>query len=77
MDKLYDLKEMLCKELEGYGQKELTAGSLDVVDKLAHAVKNINKIIEAYEEEEYSNADGRSYARGGNRGGRYIPVMTE
>lgn len=70
MDKLYDLKEMLCKELEEYGQKELTAGSLDVVDKLAHAVKNINKIIEAYEEEEYSNAGGGSYARGGNRGGR-------
>lgn len=69
MEKLYELKEMLCKELEEYGQKgELTAGSLEVIDKLAHAIKNICKIIEAYEEEEYSNAGG-SYARGGNRGG--------
>ena len=55
MDELYDLKEMLCEELKKYGSKELTAGSLEVVDKLAHAVKNLDKIIEA---DEYSN---RSY----------------
>lgn len=88
MHELYELKEMLCKELEEYGaKKDLTAGSLEVVDKLAHTIKNINKIIESYEdEEEYSNADGPyrdgmtgnmgggSYARGGrggNRGGTY------
>lgn len=70
MHKLYELKEMLCKELEEYGSKgELTAGSLDVVDKLAHAIKNLDKIIEAYEEEGYSNRDSYDYARGGNRGG--------
>lgn len=65
MDNLYELKEMLCKELEEYGEKELTAGSLDVIDKLAHAVKNLHKIIEAYEEEE------GSYAGGSYRGSRY------
>lgn len=70
MHELYELKEMLCKELEEYGKKgELTTGSLDVVDKLAHTIKNLQKIIEKYEEEDYSNA---SYTRGGSyRGGSY------
>lgn len=75
MHELYELKEKLCEELEKYGQEELTAGSLEVVDKLAHAIKNICKIIEKYEEEEYSMDDGMmgggmAYARGGNQGGR-------
>lgn len=76
MHEIMKLKEMLMKELEEYGSKgELTAGSLETVDKLAHAVKNLCKIIEAYEDEEYSERDGsyrysRRYAReGGNRGG--------
>lgn len=65
MDKLYELKEMLCKELEKYGKEDkLTAGSLDVVDKLSHSIKNLDKIIENYEDEGYSNRGG-SY-RGGN-----------
>lgn len=47
MDGIYELKEMLCKELEEYGSKgELTAGSLEIVDRLAHAVKNLNKILD-------------------------------
>lgn len=78
MHGIYDLKEKLCKELEEYGTKnELTAGSLDVVDKLAHTVKNLDKIIEAYEEEDYSSRsydDGmnRAYAnRGSYMGGSY------
>lgn len=79
MHKLYELKEMLCEELKEYGDKKLDAGSLEVIDKLAHAIKNIDKIIEAYEEEEYSNAMGGgsyegsyegSYARGGRGGGQ-------
>ena len=71
MHAVYDLKEMLCKELEEYGKKgELSAGTLDIVDKLAHTVKNLDKIIETYEEDEYSNYGG-SYDNGGsmyNRG---------
>ena len=56
MHKLHELKEMLCDELEEYGSKgKLDVGSLDVVDKLAHAIKNIDKIIEVGE---YSGADG-------------------
>lgn len=74
MHAIYDLKEKLCDELEEYGSKKLDAGTLDVVDKLAHTIKNLDKIIERYEEEEYSGDDmpydgGMSYARGGNRGG--------
>lgn len=67
MHELYELKEMLCKELEEIGGKgELTAGSLETVDTLAHALKNVNKIIEDKEEDGYSNRyhDGASYAGG-------------
>ena len=73
MHELYELKEQLMKELEEYGRKgELSTGSLEVVDKLAHTVKNLCKIIESYEDEEgYSMEGGMSYQRGqgGNRGG--------
>lgn len=72
MHELYELKDKLLHELEEYGTKELSAGTLDVVDKLSHAVKNLCKIIEMKEEEEEYSGDmmgGTSYARGGNRGG--------
>lgn len=76
MHELYELKEMLMKELEEYGRKgELTAGSLEIVDKLTHTIKNLCKIIEESEESEgYSSRyypmygsynDGGSYRRGG------------
>ena len=76
MHGIYELKEMLCKELEEYGTKgELSTGSLDIVDKLAHTVKNLDKIIECYEEDEgsYAYDDGMGYERGRSmrRGGSY------
>lgn len=58
MHKLYALKDMLIKELSEYGDKDLSAGTLDVVDKLAHATKNLCKVIETCEEEGYSSSDG-------------------
>lgn len=72
MHEIHELKEMLCEELEKYGAKgDLSAGELEIVDKLAHTVKNLGKIIEMYdEEEEYSGNMGMSYQRG-NRGGSY------
>lgn len=81
MHALYDLKEMLCKELEDLGQKgEMSPGVLDAADKLAHTIKNLMKIIEDYEDSEYSGADGMtagrammngtSYARGRGRNAR-------
>ena len=80
MHEIYELKDMLCKELEEYGSKELTAGSLDVIDKLAHAIKNLGKIIEM-DDENYSGyyggddsyddgMRGGSYARGRGRNAR-------
>ena len=54
MKELYELKEKLCDELKGYGKKDMSAGTLDVVDKLSHTIKNLDKIIEKYEEEDYS-----------------------
>lgn len=70
MQELYKLKEMLCEELKEYGsKKEMSAGSLEIVDKLSHTIKNLDKIIENYEEEEgYSGnyPDGMNY-----RGGSY------
>lgn len=79
MHELYELKDKLIKELEEHGRKDLSAGGLEVVDKLAHATKNLCKIIEDMEDSgEYSGRyygdgmpymggsydDGRSYARG-------------
>lgn len=65
MHKLYELKDTLCKELEEYGAKEkLDISSLDIVDKLAHALKNLNKVIEDKENEGYSNSMGyNGYSR--------------
>lgn len=80
MHDLYELKEKLCKELKKYNDKELTKESLDVVDKLSHAAKNIDKLIDKYEEEDeggsyagynsYGNSYNSSYRGNGNRGGR-------
>lgn len=73
MHALYELKDMLCKELEEIGEKgELTTGTVDTVEKLSSSVKNLCKIIDYCEDEEYSgDMMGSSYARGGNRmGGR-------
>ncbi len=65
MHKLEELKETLCKQLEDYAGKELTAGTLDVVDKLSHTVKNLDKIIEKYD-------DNMSYNRGSYRNRSYM-----
>ena len=55
MHELYELREMLCDALKEYGKKaELNAQSLDTVDKLAHAVKNLDKILGAYAEQDQS-----------------------
>ena len=72
MHELYNLKEMLCEELSNYGRsKELSVSSLEMIDKLAHACKNVCKIIEAKDEEEYS-MDGGSYRGNSYYGnGRY------
>jgi hypothetical protein len=66
MHKLYELKDMLCEELEEYGTKDkLDMGGLEIVDKLAHAIKNIDKIID---KDNYSERRSYGYEGYGNRG---------
>jgi hypothetical protein len=41
------IREMLAKELDEYSTSgKLNVGAIDVIDKLAHAIKNLDKIIE-------------------------------
>ncbi len=69
MEAYYDLKDMLCKELENIAKKgELSAGDLDVVDKLTHSIKSLVTII-AMEDGGYSN--GNEYRRR-DHAGRYM-----
>lgn len=82
MHEIMELKEMLTEELEKYGAKgDLSTGDLEVVDKLAHSIKNLCKIIEAMEMEEessmysrrnnYYEDGGSSYRRGGGKSSYY------
>lgn len=77
MQTYYDAKDMLKKELDEIVKKgELSAGSLDTIDKLLSSIVHACKIImyEEYAEDGYSYADGDmdmsnySYARGNGRG---------
>ena len=71
MHALEELKNMLMEELEKCSKKgELSAGSLEVIDKLAHAVKSIDTIMamEGYSED--SGNYGEYNDRGGNYGAR-------
>lgn len=76
MEKMYALRNMLCEELEKFGEKDkLDMATLESVDKLAHAIKNLDKIIEKNEQEEYGYSapmyeSGMSYARGRGRNAR-------
>ena len=69
MHELYELKEKLMKELNEYASQEMSAGSLEVIDRLAHAIKNICKIIESAEDEGYSERGNsrEGYSRNRNR----------
>lgn len=68
-----ELREMLCDELDKIaGQGELTAGSLETVDKLTHSIKSIDTIM-AMDSAGYSNegpywkGGGTPYVRNGAR----------
>lgn len=73
MKELYDLKDLLCEELKQYGKKgDLTAGSLDVVDKLSHALKSVETIIAMEEaDDSYSEGYGGPYYDRSMRGSSY------
>ena len=74
MEKLHDLKEKLCEELEDYARKQdMGAGDLEVIHKLTDTIKNIDKICMLEGEDGYSQSSGydggSSYA---NRGRHYV-----
>lgn len=78
MKSLYDLKDMLCSELDEIGKKgEMSAGDLETINKLTDTIKNIDKIT-MLEDSGYSRDSdwdlntygrGNSYAR---RGQHYV-----
>lgn len=84
LDTLYELCEVLMRELEEISEKirksdGMSAGDLEMVDKLSHALKSIKTTIAMMEAEDeggysrdymprrgmyYDERTGRSYARG-------------
>lgn len=74
-EELNMLFEKLCKELCEYG-KNLNMENLKTIDTLAHAGKNVLKIMEGCEEMEggsyaYYDEDPRTTAMGGSMRGSY------
>ena len=70
MEYMYNLKEMLCNELEELTRKgELSAGDLEAVDKLTHSIKSIVTIM-AMEDGGYSNDGSYEYSGYGRSGAR-------
>ena len=78
MHKLYELKERLIEQLEKDADDHLSPDNLKEIDTLAHALKNLNKVIECCEDEEYSRDyysredRGMSSRRGRDRMGRFV-----
>ena len=85
MHKLSTLRETLCEELEKVAKKDdITTSDLETIDKLAHSIKNIDKILDedmrhsygysGYNSGAYDRSYDYSYARRGRDGdsdGRY------
>lgn len=73
MHELYKLKDSLIKELESMSNQGISKSNIDMIDKVAHATKNVAKVIECCESDEYSNGYSRrdGYSRRYNDGGSY------
>lgn len=69
---IYDLREMLCEELEQItAQGSLSGEKLKMVDMLTHSIKSIDTII-AMEDAGYSNDYANKYRRDGNSYNSYV-----
>jgi len=67
MDAIYELKEMLCGELEQMMQKKSNF-NIDLIDKLTHSLKSVETIIAMYEADNSNSYGYNGYNRGnGNR----------
>ena len=61
---MYDLKEMLCTELDQYARKGgIAKADLEPIEKLTNSIKNITKITEM-DEGGYSYGNGNWTANG-------------
>lgn len=69
-EELYDVYEKLCDELCEYGKQDLNMENLKTIDTLAHAGKNVKKLMECEEGGSYSyyDEDPRNTALGSMRG---------
>mgnify|MGYP003296972577 CR=1 FL=1 len=62
MDYMYELKDMLCEELEMIvGKGELSHSSLDMVQKITDTIKNIDKIEMLEGQNSFGGSYGGSY----------------
>ncbi len=71
MKHMEELKEMLCEELDKIANKgTMSAGDLDMVDKLSHSIKSLSTIeaMDGYSQEDGYSMRGNSYARRDGRG---------
>ena len=69
MKKMYELRDMLCEELDKLADKgQVTSGSLELIEKLTASIHYIDEIMQM-EDGGYSN-DDYSGARGRGRGAR-------
>ena len=80
MHKLYNIKDMIIAQLEKDADEPLTVENLKEIDTLAHAGKNLCKLIKECEEEEYAGRSydpdyNASYARGRDSMGRFTRDM--
>ena len=75
MHRLYNLRDTLCEELEKVAKKEsINTSDLDIIDKLAHSIKNLDKVIHEGSYGDHYSYDRYSYGRRGRDGdndGRY------
>ena len=72
MQEMNDLFNKLCDELCEYGEKDLTQDTLKTIDTLAHAAKNVLKVMEGCEgggSYAYYDEDPRTTAMGGSMRG--------
>lgn len=67
MNELYELKGKMIDELMEMSKKDLSPAVLERVDKLAHATKNLCKVIEGIEPEPMMSYEGGSYEGSSNR----------
>lgn len=73
MQEMNELFAKLCDELCEYGMKDLTKDNLSTIDTLAHAAKNVLKVMDGCDGGSYAyyDEDPRTAAMGGSMRGSY------